>query len=293
LALAAPVVLAVAISCSSAASVFLDIPEQQDSEASGSGQSQPSTMTPSFQLAQDTAAPRPPIELVMQRDSALALLPRDGAGNVDWMAALSEGTIEPRSERPGQDAPASDGFDYDFVMQGANPMLDASFPHSAHTDWLACQSCHPGIFPYRNTEVTMAEINRGESCGQCHGKVAFPATACGRCHEKIPLSNSGKPARFLGDISFTRRADSTSTASATSNPYPTAQFPHWVHRIRYRCSACHPEPFEERSGSTEINMSGMQGGQWCGACHNGSDAFGLFQCASCHIPVEARSDSLP
>ncbi|HSG82135.1 MAG TPA: c(7)-type cytochrome triheme domain-containing protein, partial [Gemmatimonadota bacterium] len=173
LALAAPFVLAVAISCSSAASIFLDIPEARDEQPSpATAQPRQATAVPA--LSQDTTSPRPPIEFVLRRDSVLALLPRDGAGNVDWLAALRDGTIRPRSARPGQEPPDQAGFRYDFKYQGANPMLDASFPHSGHVDWVSCQSCHPAIYPYRNPEITMAEINGGESCGRCHGKVAFP-----------------------------------------------------------------------------------------------------------------------
>jgi c(7)-type cytochrome triheme protein len=171
-------------------------------------------------------------------------------------------------------------------------MFDASFPHSGHVDWVSCQSCHPAIYPYRDAEITMAEINQGESCGRCHSKVAFPVSACGRCHERMPLSNSGKPATFLGDLTLERKADSIQVATMSS-PYPPARFPHWVHRIRYRCTACHPDPWEERLGATTMTMSEMQAGELCGACHNGGDAFGLFECVTCHSPAEAPSDPEP
>ena len=36
---------------------------------------------------------------------------------------------------------------------------------------------------------------------------------------------------------------------------PKAQFPHWVHRIRYRCKTCHMDIFEPEAGSNVIVRS--------------------------------------
>lgn len=63
-----------------------------------------------------------------------------------------------------------------------------------------------------------------------------------------------------------------------------AVFPHWVHRIRYRCSTCHPAIFEMKAGANEITMESLGEGKFCGACHNGTTAFNVefLTCARCH-----------
>lgn len=74
----------------------------------------------------------------------------------------------------------------DFILKPkVGLMADAYFPHNIHTYWLDCKNCHPSIFPINDTQlvrVSMTEIFKGEFCGRCHGKVAFPVTDCGRCH---------------------------------------------------------------------------------------------------------------
>ncbi len=135
----------------------------------------------------------------------------------------------------------------------------------------------------------MEQVNQGEACGRCHGTVAFPVATCGRCHVELGVSEGSATAELLGDLTLTRSGE-----SATANgSFPLARFPHWVHRIRYRCDACHPEPFEARAGTTATTMQSMQQGGTCGRCHNNREAFGLFECNRCHVPPEVRSDSVP
>jgi c(7)-type cytochrome triheme protein len=64
-----------------------------------------------------------------------------------------------------------------------------------------------------------------------------------------------------------------------------AVFPHWVHRIRYKCYACHPALFEMKAGANKITMEAVQDGKFCGACHNGQIAWGITfeSCNKCHI----------
>lgn len=60
-------------------------------------------------------------------------------------------------------------------------------------------------------------------------------------------------------------------------------FPHWFHRIRYRCSACHTElGFKMRAGANQVLMRDISNGQFCGACHNGQLAWGAERCDLCH-----------
>lgn len=62
-------------------------------------------------------------------------------------------------------------------------------------------------------------------------------------------------------------------------------FPHWFHRVRFRCKVCHSQSelgFEMRVGANPLNMQRLQEGEYCGACHNGDIAWGLENCELCH-----------
>jgi c(7)-type cytochrome triheme protein len=61
---------------------------------------------------------------------------------------------------------------------------DVIYPHEIHTYWLKCEVCHPQIFiPAKGqNNMSMVGIVKGEWCGRCHNKVAFPLTDCKRCH---------------------------------------------------------------------------------------------------------------
>ncbi len=283
---AALTVLAAAalVSCARAASIFLDLPpEARPQQTSAAAAPRPDTAAP------DTS--RPPIEATLDPDSVRKLLPADADGNIDWVAALRARIIRPRPGLPGTAAPPSgEGFRFDFVYQGPDRTFDALFPHSSHVEWLRCESCHPAIFRYRNTPPTMADVNDGKACGQCHGKVAFPPTSCWRCHPAFPPPEAGtetEPAELLGTITLVRRPDTAQAAQGAAASFPPARFPHWVHRIRYRCSACHPGLFETRAGGDTLTMAGLSGGKACGRCHNGTAAFALLACGRCHVTASA------
>lgn len=62
-----------------------------------------------------------------------------------------------------------------------------------------------------------------------------------------------------------------------------AVFPHWFHRIRFRCKVCHADlGFKFKAGGNEINMVKIIDGQFCGACHNGEIAWSVENCNLCH-----------
>jgi c(7)-type cytochrome triheme protein len=64
---------------------------------------------------------------------------------------------------------------------------------------------------------------------------------------------------------------------------PPATFPHWIHRIRYTCYACHPGAIER--SATPVTHDAMAAGQACGACHDGRTAWGIgfATCTRCHV----------
>jgi c(7)-type cytochrome triheme protein len=60
-------------------------------------------------------------------------------------------------------------------------------------------------------------------------------------------------------------------------------FPHWFHRIRFKCNVCHTEiGFTMRAGTSNILMADILDGKFCGACHNNKIAWGPKNCHLCH-----------
>jgi len=60
-------------------------------------------------------------------------------------------------------------------------------------------------------------------------------------------------------------------------------FPHWFHRIRYRCNVCHEAIFKLKAGSNDVNMEKITDKrEMCGKCHNGLIAWDVVECDRCH-----------
>ncbi|WP_455366050.1 c(7)-type cytochrome triheme domain-containing protein [Kaarinaea lacus] len=60
-------------------------------------------------------------------------------------------------------------------------------------------------------------------------------------------------------------------------------FPHWVHRMKYSCRACHESlGFKMKVGTSGITMQKIFAGEYCAVCHNGKTAFATSQCHLCH-----------
>ncbi len=78
-----------------------------------------------------------------------------------------------------------------------------------------------------------------------------------------------------GDVVINRYSD-----SAEMRP---VVFPHWFHRIRFRCKVCHADlGFKFQAGGNDINMLKIIDGEYCGACHNGEIAWSVENCDLCH-----------
>ncbi|HEB56537.1 MAG TPA: hypothetical protein ENI98_09575 [Gammaproteobacteria bacterium] len=70
---------------------------------------------------------------------------------------------------------------------------------------------------------------------------------------------------------------------------PPAVFPHWFHRIRFRCKVCHADlGFKFKAGGSGINMLKIIDGQYCGACHNGEIAWSVENCNLCHTGIDGQ-----
>jgi len=84
------------------------------------------------------------------------------------------------------------------------------------------------------------------------------------------------PARSeYGDVTINNFADAAGMRPVV--------FPHWFHRIRFRCKVCHADlGFKFKAGGNEITMAKIIEGEYCGACHNGEIAWSIENCDICH-----------
>src|SRR5512140_2360258 len=85
-----------------------------------------------------------------------------------------------------------------------------------------------------------------------------------------------EPARAeYGDVVINNHADAAGVRPVV--------FPHWFHRVRFRCKVCHSDlGFKFQAGGNQINMVKIIDGQYCGACHNGNIAWSIENCDLCH-----------
>jgi len=91
-----------------------------------------------------------------------------------------------------------------------------------------------------------------------------------------PLPPLPRPDKY-GDVLMDR--------SSSANGEKAVVFSHWSHRIRYTCRVCHFElDIELSAGRTEISEEENRDGYYCGACHDGKQAFGhtAENCQKCH-----------
>ncbi len=81
----------------------------------------------------------------------------------------------------------------------------------------------------------------------------------------------------VGDIAFARKTPG-------ADDFPPAVFPHWLHRMQFKCYVCHEAVFQMKAGANAVTMDAIQHGKYCGACHNGKTAFApMFEhCSRCH-----------
>jgi c(7)-type cytochrome triheme protein len=93
-------------------------------------------------------------------------------------------------------------------------------------------------------------------------------------------------AENLGDMVIPR----AEAGRMSAEMIPASIFPHWIHRLRYRCDACHDSLFEMKLGASEISKQLMKERKSCGACHN-EDLDSPFpvsyeNCDRCHVKTE-------
>ena len=80
-----------------------------------------------------------------------------------------------------------------------------------------------------------------------------------------------------GDIVLNSKSESMKDAGVKP-----VLFPHWFHRIRFKCKVCHEDIFILKKGANDITMGAIMGGDFCGKCHNGLIAWEPLYCDRCH-----------
>lgn len=159
--------------------------------------------------------------------------------------------------------------DVTFQTESAGKVI---FRHSSHMKKksrtapnISCKACHNDKLQ-KGTRYTMAQMEQGKSCGQCHnGKKAFGLVRCTGCHKVKDITIQVKD---TGPVKFRH------TTHLKKSTY---------------CGACHNSIFKT-SGNAPVSMADMEKGKSCGACHNGKKAFSLASCTTCH-PVKDRTFS--
>ena len=138
-----------------------------------------------------------------------------------------------------------------------------TFSHKKHLKENNCGVCHPKIYDMAAKKpVTMAQMEKGKSCGACHnGKEAFKIDECAKCH---PIKEVEFNVRETGVVAFS----------------------HELHTAMQKCGDCHIKLYlPSAKNKRGITMAQMEKGLSCGACHNGKGAFKIDECAKCH-PVK-------
>jgi len=156
------------------------------------------------------------------------------------------------------------------------------FSHKLHVieQGLDCDSCHPDIFAKKrgtaaeNGDYTMAAMEEGKYCGACHDSdMLKDPNNCKTCHG----SDMKQPKTILFTV-----------------PVKAVIFDHQAHTtdLGLECSECHNKLFKMKLGDAEQNpdafvMQALYEGKYCGACHNGEEAFASnTRCTTCHIGVK-------
>jgi c(7)-type cytochrome triheme protein len=120
---------------------------------------------------------------------ALRKLPRSKYGNgIDWARAIDRGYIRPvQSILDPNFTQIPFTKDLELESEWVNVPI-AVFSHGSHAKWLDCANCHPYVFNIKKKTTKhflMENILKGQFCGACHLKVAFPIDDCWRCHPGI------------------------------------------------------------------------------------------------------------
>ncbi len=93
----------------------------------------------------------------------------------------------------------------------------------------------------------------------------------------VGIFSTGTANAEWGDVVLNSKSSSMKKAGVKP-----VVFPHWFHRIRFKCKVCHEDIFILKKGANDINMTKIMSGEFCGKCHNGLVAWAPLYCERCH-----------
>lgn len=112
-----------------------------------------------------------------------------------------------------------------------------------------------------------------------------PAAAAALLAGVLALAPDNTLRAEYGDVVLNRYSDHAGVRPVV--------FPHWFHRIRFRCKVCHQElGFKMRAGANDVLMSDIIDGKFCGMCHNNQIAWGPERCDLCHSGLPGRPSGI-
>jgi c(7)-type cytochrome triheme protein len=157
-------------------------------------------------------------------------------------------------------APALELKDITYTTTDAGKVI---FSHKVHLQKKTrtgpnfnCKACHNSKME-KNVRYTMADMDKGKSCGMCHnGTTAFALAKCTQCHKVNEMIYKVKE---TGPVIFS----------------------HTGHLRTMQCNSCHNKLYKPGSNAT-VSMAAMEKGKSCGACHNGKKSFAISECVKCH-----------
>jgi c(7)-type cytochrome triheme protein len=204
-------------------------------------------------------------------------IPKDPNGRVDWNRAVNDKLILPSSGRDPKAQPQAE-LDLDVTMESSGqPAFKAIFAHSSHTKWLACDNCHPRVFPMQGKMegVKPIDLHSRRYCGSCHGSVAFGiTTSCRPCHPNYEQARHHEATLDL---------DVPVPASPASGG--TTTFSHSTHRF-LECANCHSKLYDSAPAATKLSISDIAGGKYCSTCHGKVAADLIGPCERCHTGLK-------
>ena len=165
----------------------------------------------------------------------MAGLELDSFGNrIDWVKAFDKKQYAPISQIT-DDAPKQEILTNEIVIQSVGWTQDVIFPHKAHSEMMACNSCHLAqtfnkpffVKKAGGNPMTMVEIQAGKWCGWCHSgnteKVAFPLSDCQRCHSG-PVKTKPVPLKkYMLTAAKTKRSNVRPGTAARPRPAAKAR----------------------------------------------------------------------
>ncbi|BCO08571.1 hypothetical protein GF1_09470 [Desulfolithobacter dissulfuricans] len=199
-----------------------------------------------------------------------------------FAVAACTGLIYAAGSQASSEAESQTADSYGPTVIVSKKPVKMMFSHKYHAISLGldCNTCHPDIFEKKKgwaesqEDYNMEGLDEGKYCGTCHnGDDAFATNdeaSCTQCHGEM-----NPPKTIIFD-----------------KPVKAVVFDHQMHvDMDLGCSSCHNKVFKMQLGAAEEHpekfvMQALYEGKYCGACHNGDDAFASdTKCTTCHIGV--------